>query len=91
LVSLYSTVTYDVLGTSYVTSHKTRFIAVLPTSGTIGKTTGTEHTAGQNLAVKAQMSGGFVGILNRQKYVSLYSAKRYLLSPLHTPTGIIFA
>jgi len=76
---------------SYVTPHKTRFIAVLPTSGTIGKTTGTEDTAGQNLEVKAQMSGGFVGILNRQKYVSLYPAKRYLLSPLHTPTGIIFA
>jgi len=37
------------------------------------------------------MSGGFVGILNRQKYVSLYPAKLYLLSPLHTPTGVIFA
>lgn len=57
---------------SYVTPHKTRFIAVLPTSGTIGETTGTEDTAGQNLAVKAQMSGGFVGSLDRHKTVSIY-------------------
>ena len=37
------------------------------------------------------MSGGFVGILNSQKYVSLYPASLYMLSPIHAPTGVIFA